>query len=280
MFCSFIFRSHTDERLSCWRKRAHSYRNPQVDSHSPESGKAGQRSPAVWSPCLLPGGLGAGGPSGGGASVQSLGPFFTNLGLEFSHELVEVFAAAQHLPALVDGVDLKRRKWSGCSGWGHRFFATLSHQLTLTPKWHLFFFQFSKLLEKSGWKRLWHGFVHTQGQLQKMYFSNFWIRNGATSNKMLINKGGTFRRAYKKSTSGVWKYDFMTYDLSCNRWRENRKLPLWVCSPTVQVWTSACFLVVFPSTPVVSCLSGHPVSARLDVASHTHFLLRTAAAAI
>lgn len=60
----------------------------------------------MWGPCLLPGSLRAGGTAGRGASIQGLGPFFTNLGLEFSHKLVKVFAAAQHLPALVDGVDI------------------------------------------------------------------------------------------------------------------------------------------------------------------------------
>lgn len=60
----------------------------------------------MWGPCLFPGGLGAWGPSCRGASVQGLGSFFSNLGLEFGHELVKVFAAAHYLPALVDGVDI------------------------------------------------------------------------------------------------------------------------------------------------------------------------------
>lgn len=47
-----------------------------------------------------------------------------------------------------------------------------------------------------------------------------------------------------------------------------------VCSPTEKVSDAYC-LRVFPVSPVISCLSGHPVTTQLDVASHTHFLIHT-----
>lgn len=74
---------------------------------SPEGREAGQRPPAVRRPRLLLGGLRAGRSPGRGASLQGLGPFLADLGLQFRHQLVEVLAAAHHLPSLVDGVDLR-----------------------------------------------------------------------------------------------------------------------------------------------------------------------------
>lgn len=75
-------------------------------SSEPERWKTGQKSPAVGDPGLLPRCLGAGGLSCEGASLQGWSTFLSNLSFQFCHQLIEVLAAAHHLPALVDGVDL------------------------------------------------------------------------------------------------------------------------------------------------------------------------------
>lgn len=61
----------------------------------------------MWGSGLFPGGLGAGGASGGEPPLQGLAAFLTDLRLEFGHELVEVLTPADDLPALVDRVYLR-----------------------------------------------------------------------------------------------------------------------------------------------------------------------------